>query len=86
MRLNDNYILYQSDKQVLLIPTADASFHGLVQGNKTVESVLRCLQENTTREKIIEAIYERFDAERDVIAEDVDSILCKLKKIGAIDE
>lgn len=72
--------------RTLVVPTSAASFHGLIQGNQTVGDILACLEHDTTEEKIIDALCEKYNGDRAVIAEDVASIISRLKKIGAIDE
>ena len=86
MKLNPLFLKHQMDSAALLVPTAGAAFNGIVQGNKTFEAILSCLEEDTTEQKIIDALCERFDGDREVIAEDVAGVLAKLKEIGAIDE
>lgn len=39
MRLNEQFIVHISDGESLLVPTADAPFSGLVQGNKSVGAI-----------------------------------------------
>ncbi len=86
MKLNKDFILHNTDSETLLVPTGNAKFSGIVRGNKTLGAVLEQLQEETTEEKIIAALKERFDAPEEVIARDVKKALSALSKIGAIDE
>lgn len=86
MKLNENYIVHQVRGEVMLIPTAGASFHGLGEGNGTVGAILNCLTEDTTEEKIVEALADRFSGSREDMTEDVHAVIAKLSAIGAIDE
>lgn len=70
----------------MLIPTAAAPFHGLGEGNRTVGVILNCLTEDTTEEKIVDALAAEFSGSRDEMAEDIRSVIAKLRAIGAIDE
>ena len=54
MKLNSNFIKHTIDDQTVVVPTAGADFHGLVQGNKSVEVILECLENDTTEEAITE--------------------------------
>ena len=74
------------DGKALLVPVADASFGGLVRGNSTVEDILDCLLEDTTEDKIVDFLCEKYKGERDIIREDVSDIVSRLKKIGALDD
>lgn len=86
MKLNKDFILHKMDDLTLLVPTSSADFHGLIQGNQTIGTILECLSEDTTEEKIVEALQEKYEGSREDMEEDVHSVVEKLKKIGAIDE
>ena len=86
MKLKKEFIVYNKKGETLLIATGAAEFSGIVQGNKTFGAVLDLLREDTTVEKIVEAMFERFQAEKDVIRADVEKAIAELKKIGALDE
>ena len=43
MKLNENFVIHTIDDETMLIPTAEAPFHGLGEGNETVGVILRCL-------------------------------------------
>ena len=86
MKLNPYFIHHNMDGQSILVPTADASFHGLVQGNKSVDFILDCLEQDTTEEAIVEAMAQRFQGDRALMAQDVADVVARLKEIGAIDE
>jgi len=86
MKLNKNFIKHNMDGQTVLVPTADASFHGLIQGNKSVGVILDCLSDGATEEEIVTVLKHRFKGDEAVIREDVGDVLSKLKAIGAVDE
>ena len=69
-----------------MVPTAEADFHGLVQGNKTVDTILNCLKEDTTEEKILIALKEKYDGDEADMRADITDVIAKLRAIGAIDE
>jgi hypothetical protein len=86
MKLSKDYILHTSDGETILVPTANASFSGIVRGNKTLGAVLGLLREETTEAEIVDAMKKRFDAPKDTIAQDVRRVLDGLRKIGALEE
>lgn len=86
MKLNENFIRHQVDGEALIVPTGNAGFHGLIQGNKTLSAIAECLLQDTTEEKIVDALCERFDGDREDIAADVHEAVGRLRAIGAIDE
>ena len=63
-----------------------SSFAGLIRNNKTAAFIVECLKEETTEEKIVEAMFEKYDAPKDVLAKDVADVIEKLRKVGALDE
>ena len=85
MKLNHHFIHHQMDGQAVIVPTAGADFHGLVQGNKTLAAIVDCLKQDTTEEEIVDTLCARFDGDREVIQADVAEAVKKLKEIGAID-
>ena len=63
-----------------------SSFAGLIRNNKTAAFIVECLKDDTTQEKIVEAMFEKYDAPKDVLAKDVSDVIEKLRKVGALDE
>ena len=85
MKLKDTYITHDSDGEQILLDTS-SSFAGLIRSNKTAAFIVECLKEETTKEKIVEAMFEKYDAPKDVLAKDVSDVIEKLRKVGALDE
>ena len=86
MKLKNSFIHHQLDGQAVIVPTAQADFHGLVQGNKTLAAIAECLAADTTEEEITDKLCARFDGDRELIRADVHEAVERLKEIGAIDE
>ena len=86
MKLKKEFIPHETGKESLLIPAGGAGFSGLVKGNKTLGAILEFLKVDTTEEKIVAAMKQRFDAPEDVITADVNKALTELRRIGALDE
>lgn len=85
MKLKDTYITHDSDGEQILLDTS-SSFAGLIRNNKTAAFIVECLKEDITEEKIVEAMFEKYDAPKDVLAKDVSEVIGKLRKVGALDE
>ncbi len=86
MKIRKEFIPYDTGEESFLVPAGGAGFSGLVKGNKTLGAVLDLLKTDTTKEKIIAAMQERFDAPKEIITEDVEKVIRELRKIGAIEE
>ena len=85
MKLKYTYITHDSDGEQILLDTS-SSFAGLIRNNKTAAFIVECLKEETTQEKIVEAMFEKYDAPKEVLAKDVLDVIDKLRKVGALDE
>ena len=85
MKLKDTYITHDSDGEQILLDTG-SSFAGLIRSNKTAAFIVECLKDDTTQEKIVEAMFEKYDAPKDVLAKDVSDVIGKLRKVGALEE
>ena len=85
MKLKESYITHESDGEQILLDTS-SSFAGLIRSNKTAAFIVECLKEDTTQEKIVEAMFEKYDAPKEVLAKDVSDVIEKLRKVGALDE
>ena len=86
MKLKKEFIVHNTADESLLVPAGGAGFSGLVRGNRTLGAILELLGKDTTEEKLIAAMCERFDAPESVIAADVQKALRELRGIGALDE
>lgn len=85
MRLKDTFITHDSQEGQILIDVSN-SFAGLLRSNQTAAFIIDCLGKDTTKEQLVDRLYERYDASRDVLEHDTEEILKKLRKIGALEE
>ena len=85
MKLKKEFITHTSGDEQLMI-SAGGSFNGMVRSNKTAAFIIDMLKEETSKEAIVAAMLERYDAEESVISADVDKVIDALRGIGAIDE
>lgn len=86
MKLKEGFITMQSDGEQIMVSVGDTKFAGLVRSNKTAAFIVDCLKSETTKDAIVEAMAEKYDAPNDILAKDVEGILAKLRSIGALDE
>ena len=88
MKLKAEFITHKgqgSQEEQVMVSTDTKLFSGLVRSNSTASFIIDCLKQETTQEKIVDAMVSEYDAPRDRIAADVAKILEKLRSIGAID-
>lgn len=86
MKLRDGFITHETDGEQIMVAAGKVSFSGLVRSNKTAAFIVDSLKKETTKEKIVDAMTEKYDASKEVITNDVEVILEKLRSIGALDE
>lgn len=88
MKLNEEFVLFDMDGSMTLVPTEDAAenYHGIVKCNETATFIIECLQTETTKEEIVNKMLEELDASKERIEANVDKTIDILKSIGAIIE
>ena len=86
MKLKNGFVTYESGDDHIMTGVGEANFHGIVRSNAVAAFIVDCLKEETTREAIIDKMFETYDADRETLGKGVDSVLATLRKIGAIDE
>lgn len=85
MKLKENFITQDMEGEQIMV-AAGGGFAGMVRSNATAAFIVDCLKDATTREAILDAMCLKYDAPRETMAADVDMVLNKLRKIGALDE
>ena len=85
MKLKKTFVTHTVGGQKVLV-SADSSFNGMVRCNGTGGEIIELLKEETTAQRIVDAMLERYEASREVIEEDVNSVIEQLRSIGAIEE
>lgn len=86
MKLNDNFLTQEIDDTQVMVATGDADFKGIVHSNQTAAEIVELMKTETTRDEVLDKMCAKYDAPREVIAEDVDMVIATLRKIGALDE
>ena len=84
MKLKNEFIVFETEKESMLVPTGASKFAGLMRGNKTLGEILELLKKDTTEEKIVAALYEKYEGSKRDIAADVRKTVNELKRIGAL--
>lgn len=86
VKLKSGFISQTLDDTQFLVPMAGEAFSGVVRSNETAAFIVDLLREETTEEKIVDAMWEQYDASREQIATDVHEVLSVLRGINALDE
>ncbi len=85
MKLKNTFITHMSNGEQILVD-ASGQFSGLIRNNGTAAFIVDCLKTETTVEKIVNKLYEEYDASREVLEQAVNDVVSKLRRAGAIDE
>ena len=86
MKLKKQFITYDKGDEYITVSTGGSGFSGMVRGNKTAGAIIELLKKDRTQDEIVDAMCERYDAPREVIARDVEKTIDSLRQIGALDE
>ena len=86
MKLKSDFIVQDIDDTQFLVPLGHEAFNGIVRSNKTAAFIVNCLKEETSKDRIVDAMCAEYDAPRETIAADVDEILETLRSIHALEE
>ena len=69
-----------------MVDVVPKRFSGLIRSNQTAAYIVNCLKVETTPEQIVELMSAKYDAPRDVLERDVQTVITKLRGIDAIHE
>lgn len=86
MKLNKNFLVHKSKNEVVIVPSSNAGFSGIIKGNAVLGEIAELLKNDTTAEKIVKTLSDKYFAPDGVIEKDVAAAIEKLKNIDAIDE
>lgn len=86
MKLKKEFVTHQNDNEHVTVAAGNTEFTGMLLSNETAGFIIEHLKSETTEDKIVDQMFEEYDAPREVIAADVHRIIEKLRSVGAIDE
>ena len=86
MKLKSEYVTYPVDDKEIMVGTGTSSFKGLIKMNASAAYIISLLKEETNPGEIVDKMMEKYEAERETIAKDVNSVIATLRDIGALDE
>ena len=67
MKLNKNFLVHKTGSEVVVVPTGDADFSGIIRGNESLSIILEYLKDDVTLEEIISGIKKTYEDENDMI-------------------
>ena len=84
MKLKEGFLVHQTGDEYIMVATGQASrsFNGLIRNNATANYIAELLQQETTKEEIVEKLLARYDA---VVERDVDNLLQQFEEAGLLE-
>ncbi len=87
MKTKYNFEVMELDDDLVAVPVGSMSedFRGVLKVNETAAAILKLLEEDTTEEKIVNALLEEYSGEREQIAFYVHEYIMKLTEEGIME-
>ena len=85
MKLKESFITHKNKDDSMMID-ASGKFAGIIHSNATAAFIIECLKTETTEDEILEKMLTKYDADKNIMADNVREIIDKLRKIEAVDE
>lgn len=85
MKLKDSFITHMSNGEQILVDVS-GEFSGLIRNNESAAKIVDCLKTETSVSKIVEQLSLEYEVSNDVLVAAVNSVINKLRSVGAIDE
>ena len=86
MKLKKQFVTKDIGDTQVMVAVGGAAFSGVVRSNSTAAFIVDLLKEETTKEKIVAAMLDRYEVPAEKASSDVEKVLDTLRGIGALDE
>ena len=83
MKFNDNYIIKEVLGNYILIDLS-GQMKDVIKLNETSKTIISYLQQNLTREEIIDKMLSEYEVDKEAFVNDLDELLNKLKDLNVI--
>mgnify|MGYP000851543087 FL=1 len=85
MKLKKSFITHMSNGEQILVDVS-GEFSGLIRNNESAARIVDCLKTETSIIEIVEQLSLEYEASNEELESAVNSVLNKLRSVGAIDE
>ncbi len=87
MKLKDGIVLGHVDGNDFAIATGKlaSKINGIINNNNTAAYIFELLKTEQTEDSLVEAMFARFDAPKEVIRADVRELLEQMKELGILE-
>lgn len=87
MKIRDGFILRDVGGKTFVVAVGELSkeFHGMITLNDTGKFIWQCIENGDSKEEIVDKMCAEYDAEREIIDNDVEKFIKKLEKDNIIE-
>lgn len=86
MKASRDFVLREVAGEIILVPTGETRFSGLVTLNGIGRFIFESLGTETTESALLDRITAEYDVDRETAAADLSDFLKRLREIGALTE
>ena len=87
MKISEGYLLRAvAGKNIVVSIGNDVNFNGMLTLNDTGVFFWNLLQNDTTKEEMLEAVLKEYDVSSDIALQDIENFLKKLKDTGILED
>lgn len=88
MKLKKGMITDSSSGEFIAVATGEASlvFNGLIKNNATANFLFKQLMKETTEEKLVRSLLEKYDVSEETAKKDMHNFIAKLRETGLLNE
>ena len=88
MKIKDTFLMKEIAGNFVVVPTGNelVNLNGMITLNDSGAVLWGFLENDTTKEAVIDGMLKEFDIDKETAEADIDEFLDLLRKIGALDE
>lgn len=88
MKIKEGFVTREIADTIVAVPTGELvnEFQGIIKLTQSAKFIWDLLQEDTTIEKLIDALVQKYELERDTAKADVERFVNNLKSANIIEE
>lgn len=88
MKVKKGLLSHKIGGQYVIVASGEAgdAFNGMIRSNQIAVEILNILENNHTEDEIVDMLFERYDAPRDIIAQDVHKVIEQIRTAGLLHE
>lgn len=88
IKIKEGFLLRKVAGDYVVVPVGEAGelFHGMIQLNDTGAFLWEQCRKETTKEKVLQAVSDKYEVDKNVAADDLERFLEQLRNAGILEE